>query len=122
MMGNQLLDPPKKSDILLRRAEIFAERFSQSLGAKKQGRAIILTFITDEKLPFDKEKYGKERIDKYAIQAYKTIFFGQDEIDLLLRDIRLVFSALFWDGQQLLELEFTYFMNDLLFLATADGE
>jgi hypothetical protein len=120
-MAIRLLSSHLNSDILLQRAARFAQELPQSLGARSEGKAINLTFIIDEKLPDDKVNYCKENINKYAKQAYKKIFSGQDEIDLLLLDIRLIFSVLFWDGQQLSEVEVTYFMNDLLFLATVDS-
>ncbi len=43
----------------------------------------------------------KKILIAYAVEAYKEVFAGQDEIDLLLIDARLVFSVLFWDGQDL---------------------
>jgi len=102
------------SDRLLSRAENFAKRFPQSQGVRIEGKGIVLTFIVDEKLPADKIQYAEKNIDPHAVAAYKEILSGQDEIDLLLIDARLVFSVLFWDGQALAEEEFIYFMNDLL--------
>lgn len=105
------------SDRLLSRAETFVKRFPQSQGVRIEGKAVVLTFIVDEKLPADKIRYAEKNIDRHAIAAYKEIFSGQDEVDLLLIDARLVFSVLFWDGQALAEEEFVYFINDLLYLA-----
>ena len=101
---------------LLQHAETFAKNLPQSLGARTAGTAIILTFMADATLPADIDKYRKENIDKYAKQAYKKILSGQNEIDLFLMDIRLVFSTLFWDGKEMSEVEFEYCMNDLLLL------
>ena len=112
----QLSDSRIIFEALLRRAEVFSKSLPQSQGARKEGKTIILTFIVDKKLPFDTERYRKENIDECAIQAYDKIFSGQDEVDLLLLDIRLAFSVLFWDGQELSEMEFTYRTTDLLFL------
>ena len=119
-MTIQLLDSDKICEILLQRAEAFSKKLPQSQGARREGKAVVLTFIQDKKLPADKNQYRKKIIDKYAKQAYKKIFAGDHEIDLLLMDARLIFSTLFWDGQELSEMEFTYFMNDLLFLAGTD--
>jgi hypothetical protein len=116
-MISQLSDSRITLEALLRRAEVFSKDLPQSQGARKEGKTIILTFIVDKKLPFDTESYRKENIDECAIQAYHKIFSDQDEVDLLLMDIRLVFSVLFWDGQELSEMKFTYRTNDLLFLA-----
>lgn len=102
---------------LLQRTENLAAKLPQYQGARIEGKRLVLTFIVDEKLPADKIQYGEKNIDAYAIEAYKEVFAGQDEIDLLLIDARLVFSVLFWDGQDLGEVEFIYFMNDLLHLA-----
>ena|SRR5690349_2864251 len=105
------------SDQLLRLAEKFSKRLPQSQGARIEGKGLVLTFIVDEKLPADKMQYAEKNIDRYARAAYKEIFSGPDEIDLLLMDARLVFSVLFWDGHELAEQEFVYFMNDLSYLA-----
>jgi hypothetical protein len=105
------------SDQLLRLGENFSKKLPQSQGARIEGKGLVLTFIVDEKLPADKNQYAQTNIDRYAVPAYKEIFSGQDEIDLLLLDARLVFSVLFWDGQALAEEEFVYFMNDLSYLA-----
>jgi hypothetical protein len=106
------------SDILLQQAIAFSKTLPQSLGARWDGKKLILAYVVDDQLPEDEVQYAVDNIDKHATAAYKTIFQGQDEIDLLLMDVRLVFSALFWDGEELKEVEFLYPMNELLFLSS----
>jgi hypothetical protein len=110
------------SETLLQLANTFCKTLPQSLGARWEGKKLILAYVVDEQLPADEVQYAVDNIDKYATAAYKTIFKGQDEIDLLLMDVRLVFSALFWDGEELKEVEFLYPMNELLFLSSVDNQ
>lgn len=98
-------------------AEIFSRRLPQSLGARIDGKSVILTFIVDEAPPEDHAAYASRHLDSYAVAAYREILSGEDEIDLLLMDVRVVFSVLFWDGQEICDVEFTYYIKDLLFLA-----
>ncbi len=109
---------PSMSEVLLQQANAFSKTLPQSLGARWEGKKLILAFVVDEQLPADHVQYAVDNIDKYATAAYKAIFQGQDEIDLLLVDVRLAFSALFWDGEELAEVEFVYPMNELLFLSS----
>ena len=106
------------SDVLLQQANAFSKTLPESLGARWDGKKLILAYVVDEQLPADHVQYAVDNIDQIATSAYKTVFKGQDEIDLLLMDVRLVFSALFWDGEELSEVEFVYPMNELLFLST----
>lgn len=105
------------SETLLQRANAFSKTLPQPLGARWDGKKLILAYVVDEPLPADQVQYAVDNIDEYALAAYKMVFEGQDEIDLLLMDVRLVFSALFWNGHELSEIEFMYPMNELLLLS-----
>ena len=102
------------------RAQVFANNLPQSQGARKEGRSFVLTYIVDEKLPFDIQKYRHDHVDRYALQAYHRIFSDHDEIELLLKDVHLVFCVLFWDGQELAEQDFVYSISELLFLSSSN--
>lgn len=115
-MINRLSGLQLATNVISKCAEIFAKRLPQSLGARMEGKAVVLSFIVDDEPPADKAEYARQHIDQYAIAAYREIFSGEDEIDLLLMDVRLVFSVLFWDGRGISEVEFVYFIKDLLFL------
>lgn len=110
------------SDILLQQANAFSKTLPQSLGARWDGKKLILAYVVDEPLPADHVQYAVDSIDSFAVAAYNTIFRGQDEIDLLLMDVRLVFSALFWDSEKLSEVEFMYPMNELLLLCAEEHQ
>lgn len=106
-----------RTDTWLPKAEIFASHLPQSQGARRDGRNIILTYIVDGKRPADQVSYAEQHIDAHAVAAFRQIFEGADEAELLMKDIRLTFTVLFWDGQALSDIEFTYYMSDLLFLS-----
>ena len=119
-MMTLLSDTRKTTQPLLMRAQVFANNLPQSQGARKEGRSFVLTYIVDEKLPSDVEKYRHDNVDKYALQAFHRIFSDADEIELLLKDLRLVFTVLFWDGQELAEQEFVYSISELLLLKSSN--
>ena len=116
-MANRLSELLLTTPVIARCADIFAKRLPQSMGARMENKSVVLSFIVDDTAPTDRDVYGRRHIDPYAIAAFREIFSGEDEIDLLLLDIRLVFSVLFWDGSQITGVEFNYYMTDLIYLA-----
>lgn len=102
------------------RAQVFANNLPQSQGARQEGKSFVLTYLVDEKSPSDIEQYRHDHVDKYARQAFQRIFVDHDEIELLLKDFRLVFNVLFWDGQELVEMQFAYSISELLFMGSSN--
>ncbi len=115
-MASYLYSSEKINIQLLKQIELFASQLPQSQGFRRDGNTVVFTYIVDEKRPANPDLYARQKIDAYAVQGYKTIFSGIDEIDLLLKDFRLRFVVLFWYEEELQDLEFTYYMNDLQLL------
>ncbi len=112
-MASYLYSSEKINAHLLHQADLYARQLPQSQGFRKEGNTLILTYIVDEEKPVIPSLYARQQVDYYAAAAYKAIFSAIDEIDLLLKDFRLRFAVLFWYKEELQDIEFTYYMNDL---------
>jgi hypothetical protein len=106
---------PGIPDNLLFRAQTFANELPESQGVQREKNKLVFTYIINEQVPTDSAKYRNENVNRYAVKAYEKIFYDQDKIDLLFKGIKIVFVVLFFDGNNITDIEFTYFINDELF-------
>ena len=109
--------PSQVPDRLMRRAIFFANAELPDLRkVKREWNSIVFEFLVEEKLPGNKLRYQYGQIDRFAIGAFKTILHDQDQ-SLLGKDFCFVFSVYFRNGNNIAGgMEFTYYMNDDLFL------
>lgn|SRR5690606_10533796 len=107
---------------IFQKAEQFVESLPQSLDFRKEGKHLFFTFVRDEKPPVNQLLFRRQVLDHLAGNAWSEIFSGFEESDLVLLDLSLVFSILFWNNKELLEIEFLYDINDLLQFAHAEKQ
>lgn len=84
---------------------------------KKEWDGIVFEIIADRKLPPDKSIYQKENINKHSLSAFNKVLYDENTDQLASSDFRFYFIVYFRHENKILgEMEFTYLMNDKLFL------